>query len=306
VYQGYVIEALNTSSQAPEGLAVCTLSTDVGAAPVVLPSATSFTRTGTVVWRTTQDRTGIGFALQSGAHGGAHQHRDRNGFCLFAHGEYLVADTGDGRYADPPSTPRHDETQAHSCLLIDGKGQVGGNDDPRAGRLLEHRHEGDVSTLLADAGACYERIAGCYRRVVFLRPDILIMADRVEGDCRKLTWLLQGYNRDGKAGWTCRDRAVMLTRPNARMHVFFSTPPEAFAVGSGTLDGEPSGMLRLEAVVRGKSLGTVLVPSKTNEQEPECDWHSDGVSMSIRYRGQTHQVRFGDKMLTVNGQAFTV
>ena len=301
--QGYAMEMLDRSIGAPDHLTLLGLDPAVPAKPVTLPDALCFNHTGTVIWRTAQDKSGVFFALKSGAHGGAHQHNDRNTFFLSAYGEHLVVDTGDSRYAKPPD-PDFARTIAHNCLLIDGRGQIGDNFKPVAGRIVEHIHTEPISTLLADASACYEDITVCRRRVVWMRPDLIVMADRVEGKCADLTWLLQGHNPDGAAQWQCDNLKAVLIRPAASLHVVFGQPVDGFTIGTGTLDGEAKGVLRLAANVKGHRFLAVLVPLKSGEEEPVSTRAKDGV-LSIRFRGHTHSVHMTTDHLTVDGQSFS-
>lgn len=303
--QGYALEAIELTAGDPDHLTLLGLDPDLPAEPVVLPSAALYKHTGTVIWRTAQDRSGVFFAMKSGAYGGAHQHRDRNTIFLSAYGEHLVVDTGDSRYADPPAIPHFADTHAHNCVLIDDRGQVGDNDNPTHGRIVEYRDDGAISTALADATACREDLAADHRRVVFLRPDVLVMADRVEGDCSELTWILHAYNEDGMAAWDCRDRYFVLKRPLAQLHVFLSEEVACAVTSTGTLDGAQEGVLRLEACVPGRGVTAALVPMRSDEPAPVCDWGADGA-LTISFRARTHVVLPGDAEVTVDGATYGV
>lgn len=279
------------------------LEPDAPRRPTKLPLAAWYRHTGQVIWRTAQDRSGVFFSIKSGAHGGAHQHNDRNSLFLSAHGEHMVVDSGDGRYADPPSDPPFDQTEAHSALLIDGQGQIGNNRAPVAGRILEHHHEGDWSTALADAGGCYAAAGACRRRVVFARPDLLIVSDRVEASCERLTWLLQGYNADGAGRWVCGDRQAVFERPLARLYVAFLEPVVDLRVGVGTLDGEQRAILRFEADVQGRLVTAVLVPVRKDKPDPT--WERGGrAELKICIGGKTHCLTATAGEVTVNGRSF--
>jgi len=301
--QGYLMESLESSQHLPNVMLLLGLDQDLPAKPMTLPDATCYRKTGQVVWRTSQDRDGVFLHLISGEHGGAHQHRDRNTFFLSAYGEHLIVDSGDSRYIPVPADPNHELTIAHNCVLPDGRGQVGSNSDPRAGRILEHEHDDTVSTLLADAGDCYEGIASCRRRVVFVRPEVFVMSDVVEGDCTTLTWLAQGYNADGKAAWQFRDREAVLTRPEARLHLFFVEPVAAFRTALGTLDSEHRHILRLEVDVSGPCLTTVLVPARPDDPDPALD-RADNKTLCLSFRDREHTLALAPEAITVNGTAF--
>lgn len=300
----FALEAFGAGTEPPDAVTVLGLQPTGPTAPMTLPLAALYRHTGQVIWRTAQDRTGVFFSIRSGAHGGAHQHNDRNSIFLSAYGEHMIVDTGDGRYADPPSDPRFDQTHAHNCVLVDGRGQIGSNAAPVAGRILEHHHQDDLSTALADASACYQGLAACRRRVVFVRPDLFVVSDRVEGRCASLTWLLQGYNPDAKAAWTCADRHAVLARPLARLHVVFLEPVIHLRVGTGTCDGRQRDMLRLEADVPGQVVTAVLVPVRPDEPEPNWACRDDGA-LTLYVRDRTHVIAAEDETIMVNGQAFS-
>ncbi len=175
-----------------------------------------------------------------------------------------------------------------------------------AGKLLAHEHRDSRSTALLDASECYEDITLCRRRVVFLRPDIFVIADRVEGNCTTLSWLTQGYNNDGQARWMCADDRAVLFRPSVRLHIFFAAPIQHYAIAQGSLGNEPRDILRLQATLTGSTLTTVLIPSRLAEAEPECTREHDGT-MTIHFRGQAHRITpvHGDE-LTVDGIRYTV
>ncbi len=307
--QGIALEALEVTQPTQTDyffgyLALLGLDPDLPATPPALQPATLFAHSGQVIWRTAQDRSGVFFSLKSGAYGGAHQHRDRNTFFLSAYGEHLIVDSGDGRYANPPTDPNFAGTRAHNCVLINGKEQVGDNDNPTVGAILEHAHDGELSTLLADAAGCYPGNAACRRRVVFTRPDLLVIADRVDGECGTLTWLLQGNNSDGKASWACSDRAATLTRPLARLHVFFLDAAAQIVIGPGSLDGAHQAVLSLAADVPGRQVTAVLVPARADEPAPACIRAADG-SLTLNFRGNTHTVSAAADAVTVNGKVYT-
>ena len=302
--QGYVLEAIEHSDGKVGHLGIVGFDPALASRPVVLPNATCFRFSGTVIWRTAQGRDGVFFALKSGTYGGAHQHRDRNTIFLSAYGEHLIVDTGDSRYVKPPA-PEFADTVAHNCVLVDGRGQVGDNERPVNGAIVEHVDEGGWSTALADAAACYEGLSACRRRAVFVRPDLLVLSDRVEGPCERLTWLLQGYNADGAASWTCEGNGAVLHRPQARLHVFFAQPPESFRVVAATQDGAHKGVLRLASVFKGREVTAVLVPSRQGEPEPTAERNRDGA-LVIRFRGQAHGVSAANGVLAVGERRFSV
>ncbi len=296
--QGLLLDELDQDISDPGWLLILGLDESLPAEKPVLPRTRATRHTGTVIWRPDITTDGLFVALQSGVHGGAHQHRDRNSFFLAADGYPLLVDTGDCRYLQPPD-PSFIDTMAHNALLIDGQGQIGDNHAPVAGRMVEQQDHGPISTALFDAGACYERITHCYRRAILNRPDILVLGDRVEGDCHEITWLAQGYNADGQARWRCKGRHMVLLRPELSLYLFFLQEPAGASIATSPLDGEARGILRLAVTIPGNRVTAVLATRRADEDAPVAAW-SDGA-LSVTCRGRTVSIREQEKTLEVNG-----
>jgi hypothetical protein len=303
--QGILLEELEHDAAPPSVLLLTGCDPELPAVAPTLPRAACYRRTGTVIWRTAEDRSGLVFALQSGAHGGAHQHRDRNNCFLAAYGDYLLVDTGDCRYLQPPD-PDFAETLAHNCLLIDGRGQFGDSLRPVGGQVLEHADSATAATALAEAAACYEGAAAVRRRAVLLRQaGVLALADRVAPTPGQVSWLLQGYNGDGAATWQLLPRQAILRRPTLALHLFLLEAPAASSVTAAPLDGEPRGILRLRLDVPGGRVTALLVPAWTAEPPPQAVWHADG-SLTVRFRGHATTLAAGPDALRIDGTPYAL
>jgi hypothetical protein len=114
--------------------------------------------------------------------GSGHAHPDANHFVLFGNGEWLIRDDG----------YRWKMTDQHNTLLIDGKGQLGedamyfrGLDQLKIKaqpRVLAAVSTPTVDSIIGDATEAYPKHSGLLRferRIVFLKPDALIVADEV-------------------------------------------------------------------------------------------------------------------------------
>jgi hypothetical protein len=117
--------------------------------------------------------------------GASHVHPDANHFVVFGAGGWLLRDDG---YS-------WKQTDQHNTLLVDGAGQMGENaqwfrgyDMIRARihpRVLQADSTPDVDRMAGDATAIYPARAGLrrfVRRLVFLKPDVLIVVDDIETD----------------------------------------------------------------------------------------------------------------------------
>jgi hypothetical protein len=117
--------------------------------------------------------------------GSGHVHPDVNHFVLFANGEWLLRDDG---YA-------WKQTNHHNTLLVDGVGQIGegsqwynGMDAIRAKarpRVLYALSGPVITEIIGDATSMYPRASGVrryVRRLLFYKPDVLIVVDEIETD----------------------------------------------------------------------------------------------------------------------------
>jgi hypothetical protein len=114
--------------------------------------------------------------------GGGHVHPDANHFVLFGAGQWLVRDDG--------YHPKW--TGQHNTLLVDGHGQLGeGSEWFKGGEALAVKASPKVlqavstpamDQIAGDAAEAYPRDLGLrrfVRRLIFVKPDVLIVADDI-------------------------------------------------------------------------------------------------------------------------------
>lgn len=157
-----------------------------------------------------------------------HEHADRNSLLFAAHGERLLNDPLKAAY------PRNDPKwllrlpAAHTAVLVDGKGHVyhegeeGTNASTAAAHLVDHRLGPNWMWAVSDATDAYRRaglpVTLVRRSVLFLKPDVLIVADEVA-----LTTALpvqtrwQVYNNDDRGTVSAEAAAFTINRPHASL-----------------------------------------------------------------------------------------
>jgi hypothetical protein len=152
-------------------------------------------------------------ALRSGGPAN-HEHADRNSVIFAAYGERLFHDPYKAAYSytDPHWLLRL--TSAHTAVLIDGKGHQyhDGHEGTNASWAEAHivAYEDRKGDLLAtsDATEAYRLVLPgvklVLRTMVFLKPDILLLVDRIRLDGPPLPVQLrfQVDNSDGKGSVT--------------------------------------------------------------------------------------------------------
>jgi hypothetical protein len=117
-----------------------------------------------------------------------HVHRDANHFCLFGNGEWLIRN----------STYANREAQLHNTLTVGDEGQLGDgktsvwplkpNQD--FAHVVEAQSTPQLDRIIGEAAGAYPPSAGVKkftRHLLFLKPDVLIVADDIEvSDEKKL------------------------------------------------------------------------------------------------------------------------
>ncbi|MEX0746281.1 MAG: alginate lyase family protein [Phycisphaeraceae bacterium] len=157
-----------------------------GAAPPhvhdVLPYA------GYVVLRSGRGEADLALAFDGGPYGAAHQHEDKLGLQLVAHGTELIGEAGLVDYADSPQRRYSLTTRAHSTALLDGLDQNRAANYHRDTLVLDRRAalECDLNADVPWARATYDEgygpeaaVAVAHTRTVaLLDADTVVIHDR--------------------------------------------------------------------------------------------------------------------------------
>jgi hypothetical protein len=196
-----------------------------------------------VVSRTGWDTDSSVVALRSGGPAN-HEHADRNSVVFKAFGERLLHDPLHAAY---PYTLPHwvlRLTAAHTAVLINGKGHQyhdgheGTNASWAEARVVQYKPSEHTLVVTSDATDAYRLVnsdvALVRRTVVFLKPDILLLFDRVKltASMSKVQLRFQIYNEDGKGDSETMQTGFLIKRPQATLRgtIVASTP---FAMRSG-------------------------------------------------------------------------
>ncbi len=141
-----------------------------------------------VLSRTGWDEQSCQVAFRSGGPAN-HEHADRNSVIFKAYGERLLHDPFNAAYM--PSLPlwKLRQTAAHTAVLIDGTGHQyhDGSEGTNASWAESHllHYEANETQMIAtsDATQAYRlripTVAGVFRTLVYLKPDVLVIFDRV-------------------------------------------------------------------------------------------------------------------------------
>jgi hypothetical protein len=157
-----------------------------------------------------------------------HEHADRNSVLFKAHGERLLNDPAHASYS--PRQPKWllRQTEAHTAVLIAGRGHLyhhgeeGTNSSAAAAILQAHRSDARSMCATSDATDAYRRaglpVLLVQRMLVYLKPDILIIADRVLlTEPQPVQARFQIFNDDGAGRVAADDQGFTITRPTATL-----------------------------------------------------------------------------------------
>jgi hypothetical protein len=166
-------------------------------APTALPTSRVFRGTGVAVLNTTlldaADNVQIRFKASPMGRW-SHGHEPHNSFTLDAYGAALLVNNV---YRDLYGTPFHKDwvwsTRSQNALLIDGFGQKPHSAD-LGGRIVRWDFQEGMEYLVGDAAQSYEgRLKKALRHVIFVKPDLIILADEVEASKpSNYQWMLHG------------------------------------------------------------------------------------------------------------------
>ena len=172
-------------------------------------------------------------ALRSGGPAN-HEHADRNSVIFKAHGERLFSDPFKAGYS--PSLPRWllRLTEAHTAVLIAGKGHQyhdgseGTNSSFATASVKDFRTGPGWMTVTSDATEAYALVLPdvtlVTRTIVFLKPDILLLLDRVQLKTAAPVQLrFQVFNEDGKGVASADGSTFRIQRPLANLRATLSS-----------------------------------------------------------------------------------
>ncbi|MBC8103647.1 MAG: alginate lyase family protein [Cytophagales bacterium] len=160
-----------------------------------IPGHTShaFDWAGYYAMRSDWTRAANYLAFDAGPLGYAHVHQDKLNLVVYAFGRELLFDSGGGSYEKSAYRDYATDTFSHNCVLVDGKPQrrrVIGNEKERSldadtvsQKPIDARWQSTLQFDYAQGvydggfGAVDRKPATHTRRVLFLKPDLFVVAD---------------------------------------------------------------------------------------------------------------------------------
>ena len=190
-------------------------------------------------------------ALRSGGPAN-HEHADRNSLIFKAHGERLFHDPFKAAYSPNHSRWLLRQTEAHTAVLVDGvghqyhDGSEGTNASWAQANVTGYQAGDNTLQVTSDVTSAYrllnEKITRVDRSVLFLKPDVLLILDRLDmaaGNPAELTARFQVFNEDNLGEVMISGQRFSIKRPFAALSGQFYTRDAMPTVVRDQLDLPP-------------------------------------------------------------------
>jgi hypothetical protein len=276
------------------------------------PLADHFVGRGLCVFRTGWKKDAVMFSTEAGPfYPVTHNQADKGHFTLYGLGHRWAIDSGYGNNRKPGG---RDQTVAHNCVLIDGKGQaLSGAGAGTNGRIASYDNNRDYGYAVCDATEAYNTnskgqlgatVMHALRHCLFMRPyaDVpayAVVLDDIEKDdaTHEFTWLLHTDEHNtvkvGEARVTIVPSPMHVVREGEavppRMELFMhANRPIRFE--TDTYERHP----RLRAITRATKpeFAAVMLPLPATIPVPDVrfDVRDNGLRITVEWTKQTDEI----------------
>jgi hypothetical protein len=287
-----------------------------------LPLAEHFQGRGLCIWRTGWNRNDVMFSVEAGPYYiVTHNQADKGHFTLYGYGYRWACDPG---YANNKNRRGRAQTEAHNCVLIDGKGQgLSGAGAGTSGQILAYTNTPAYGYALADCSDAYRRshvfdeeqpdgkpienmeIDRAYRHTMFVYPGeetpayAVVLDDiRQDDSVRTYTWQMLSWpdlelalHEGGAVVSPKKNRQT-----NPRMFVFLSSETPSTITQDIYTPGDnyrPASFPRLRADCQAVNpyFAAVLIPTDAAAQ-PVVHFENtaDEKTIVVEWSGRTDRI----------------
>ena len=215
--------------------------------PDDLPASRVFRGVGQAVLNTdlVEARNNVSMIFKASPFGTqSHGFEAQNAFQLYVYGKPLLIRTG---RRDIHGSQHHREwmweTKSVNSILVDGQGQI--RHSPGAAARITRFHAGQtIDYVQGDAGEAYgDRLEGFTRGIVFIKPDVIVIFDRLEVPSpATFQWLLHA-----PAEFKAIDQHNLFARnDNAACRVDFLVPTDLKITQTDQFDPPPRSRVKLK------------------------------------------------------------
>lgn len=300
-----------------------------------VPLADYFQGRGLCIWRTGWTAEDVMFSIEAGPYyATTHNQADKGHFTLYGLGQRWATDTG---YANENSPHGRGQAAAHSCVLIEGKGQArSGAGLGTNGTIVSFTNNSRYGYALADCTEAYQKnnrgqagagVEFARRHALFVYPKgkapaYAVVLDDIKqnGESHDFTWQMM---LDDQMEATIRDDQAILARPEASGGGYVDSPWTSSddAVASVAPGAQPPGELQVKVQVPKAGTYTLWARVRTLADEPskadsffvrmddgqKIDWHMPAaaswtwgkVNSGVAHEPMTYQLAAGTHRLMI-------
>ena len=204
-----------------------------------------------------------------------HEHADRNSVIFKAHGDRLLHDPFEASYSRHLEKWKLRLTTAHTAVLIDGKGHhyidgtEGTNASDAFARVTAYATGPGWMAVTSDATDAYQPVvpdvARVERTLVFLKPDILVLLDRVDFSSKpaSVQARFQVFNEDGLGSCSTAGTSFTIQRPHASLQARVAAAA-VVGIRTGRVDiASKEGVFPFVEVSSGPALSHIIITACT-------------------------------------------
>jgi len=212
----------------------------------VLPTSRLFKGTGLAVLNTdiTDARGNVEVIFKSSPFATqSHGYESQNSFLLYAFGDRLFIRSG---RRDQYGSPHHKQwmwqTRSTNCVTVNGKGQAPHSAEAR-GEIAEFHTSDAIDYLRGEAAGAYpENVKRFSRSILFIKPDLIVIHDRLRAETPStFEWLLHT-----PVPMTINDQSdITVTSKNASCHAAIVAPTDLAVTHTDKFDPPPAARIKL-------------------------------------------------------------
>lgn len=272
------------------------------AMPPVFPEKTDFALndSGNYIFRSSWGADGAWVRFHCGMLGAGHGHADQLHFDISAYGEDILTDSGRFTYVYGPDRRAFKDPSAHNTITVDGEDFYVTKDSWECSRLCRAVNRGyysDGRYGYAEGGhlGYYEKGVFVNRRLIYLKPDVLVIADEFYAGEPHIYRQLFHFGENGRV--TANSGLVIWegTECSARMHLV-SAQPFSNVFRNGRISRHYNHAVEntvLETAIEGDGFASAFAVIALDKQNKEDRLVVEKLPVYSNFKG----IRFADKQI---------
>ena len=272
------------------------------ALPAVYPEKPDFALvdSGNYIFRSGWGARDTWVRFHCGLLGAGHGHADQLHFDLSAYGEDILTDSGRFTYVYGPSRREFKDPSAHNTVIVDNEDFYVTKDSWECSRLcraVNRTHYSDARYGYAEGGhlGYYKKGVFVNRRLIFLKPDILIVADEFYAGGAHTYRQFFHFGERGKVSEA--GGVVRWEGESASAQIqFISASPLSAALRPGRISrhyNQAADNIVLETNIQGNAFTSVFTVISVSKEKEEPQATIEKLPVYSNFKG----IQFTDKQI---------